>query len=152
MEWKCFHDRYCSWDKAVPWIIVNGVHGDGLLHQLFHSLGFYTMNMIVLFVTTFRICIFSFPVSDHYLKWVLYLTKWIFELRQKKLPVVIVYFIVEKIKAQRDFIIWPSLWVNKCMSWGADTISSKPESDTQKEELPGVVLSWLPFPEKSDFR
>jgi len=27
------------------------------------------------------------------------------------------------------------------MSWGADTISSKPESDTQKEELPGVVLS-----------
>ena len=56
------------------------------------------------------------------------------------------------IKAQRDFIIWPSLWVNKCMSWGADTITSKPESDTQKEELPGAVLSWLPFPEKSDFR
>ena len=48
------------------------------------------------------------------------------------------------IKAQRDFIIWPSLWVNKCMSWGADTITSKPESDTQKEELPGAVLSWLP--------
>jgi len=27
------------------------------------------------------------------------------------------------------------------MSWGADIVTSKPESDTQKEELPGAVLS-----------
>lgn len=54
-------------------IVLNSEHCDLSLYQFFAILKFYTMSMIVLFMTTFRIDTFSFPVSSNYSNWVLYL-------------------------------------------------------------------------------